>query len=120
LLAIFLLSYSATFTTVIAQTRISPFKVREVLPACKTYLLDTKNKNDILIHIEGVCVGAVSSVLRLGSAMSPQYRFCPSPNISISEFLPQLIKFIDQNSSTMDLDIRDVANYFGRLKYPCN
>jgi hypothetical protein len=68
---------------------------------------------------EGTCAGAISTVMRFGPQMSEKFRFCPPPEGTLQQFIPVVLKFLDDNPKALDLDIRDVANYVGRLTWPC-
>ena len=67
---------------------------------------------------EGTCAGAISTVMRFGRQMSEQFRFCPPPEATPQQVIPIVLKFPDDNPKALDLDIRDVANYVGRLTWP--
>ena len=55
---------------------------------------------------------------RFGRQMSEQFRFCPPPEATPQQVIPIVLKFPDDNPKALDLDIRDVANYVGRLTWP--
>jgi len=57
--------------------------------------------------------------MRFGRQMSEQFRFCPPPEATPQQIIPIVLKFLDDNPKALDLDIRDVANYVGRLTWPC-
>jgi hypothetical protein len=103
-----------------SQEATGPYRVGYIRDACN-YLASasTSNSDPALAMAAGTCAGAISAIMRSGPAMNEQFRFCPPLAITPKQIMPLLMKFIDENPKTLDLDIRDVANYFGRLTWPC-
>jgi hypothetical protein len=97
-----------------------PYRADYLRDACSTLLERTANKEASGRAVaEGTCAGAISTVMRLGPMMRDQFRFCPPPEATPTEVIPLVLKFLDENPAAQKLDIRDLANYVGRLTWPC-
>jgi hypothetical protein len=96
------------------------YRAEYLRDACKTSLQTTTNPaNAERAALEGICVGALGTVVRVGPQMNDKFRFCPPPQKTLKEIIPVLLDFLDKNPAALKLDIRDVANYVGRLNWPC-
>lgn len=106
------------------QTATGPYRTEEIREACRLSMsnhaaLEDKEAGKMLAEFEGICSGAISTVFRMAPQMNQTFRFCPPPEASLKEIMPLVIDYIDKNPKTLSLDIRDVANYVGRLSWPC-
>lgn len=102
------------------QETTGPYRAGYLRDACSTLLKTTNGKEASGRAVaEGTCAGAISTVMRLGPMMKDQFRFCPPPEATPTQVIPIVLKFLDQNSAALKMDIRDVANYVGRLTWPC-
>jgi hypothetical protein len=95
-----------------------PYRAGYLRDACYTFIQGTSTASGRAVA-EGTCAGAISTVMRFGRQMSEQFRFCPPPEAALQQVIPIVLKFLDDNPKALDLDIRDVANYVGRLTWPC-
>jgi hypothetical protein len=104
-----------------AQEATGPYRAGYLRDACNALALTqgTSSEASGIAMAEGLCGGAISTVMRLGPKMNEQFRFCPPPAATPQQIIPIVVKFIDDNPKALNLDIRDVANYVGRLTWPC-
>jgi len=96
-----------------------PYRAGYLRDACYTFTQQDTSAASGRAVAEGICAGAISTVMRFGRHMSEQFRFCPPPEATPQQIIPIVLKFLDDNPKALDLDIRDVANYVGRLTWPC-
>jgi hypothetical protein len=68
---------------------------------------------------EGVCLGVVSTAIRFGASMGQSYRFCPPSDAAPKDIIPVMIDIVSKNPQLQDADVRDLANYAGRTRWPC-
>ena len=113
------LAFSSSFDEASAQSSTSPYITRALLPFCKS-AIDFKQRNTPeSAMLEGLCLGLISTSMRLGSVMNEQFKFCAPTDMDPKTFIPILEAFISKTPIALDSDIRDVANYVGRITFPC-
>lgn len=100
------------------QEATGPYKTSNLLEGCRAFA-QSKPSDSKLVLEAGVCMGAVSTVMRLGPMMSDKFRFCPNPQGTIQQAMPVLLKFIEENPTMLKYDIRDVANFAFRQFHRC-
>ena len=106
------------------QSTQGPYRTEEIRTACKLALTKHKPPEEkgqaYMVYIaEGVCMGAISTTMRFGPQMNDKFRFCPPASSAPEDMIPALLDFIDKNPQVLPYDIRDIANYVGRLQWPC-
>jgi len=102
-----------------AQEATGPYRAGYLRDACYSLTKDTTKESAGLAVAEGTCAGAISTVMRFGPMMNDKFRFCPPSGITPTQAIPIVLKFLEDNPKAQTLDIRDVANYVGRLTWPC-
>jgi hypothetical protein len=107
--------------TAVAQVEeaTGPLRADYIRSACLALTLDTTNDSSGLAGAEGLCAGAISTVLRFGPIMNDQFRFCPPQQATPKRVIPILLEFLEKDPAALKSDIRDVMNYVGRLNWPC-
>lgn len=113
------MAFISPFYVASAQSSSSPYITRALLPSCKS-AIDFKRRNTPEgAMLEGLCLGLISTSMRSGRVMNDQFKFCAPTDMDPKTFIPILEAFISKTPAALDLDIRDVANYVGRITYPC-
>jgi hypothetical protein len=97
-----------------------PYRADYIRNACFTSTQETTNREATGRAVfEGTCLASISTVMRFAPMMNEKFRFCPPPGMTPMQAIPIVLKFLDDNPRALTLDIRDVANYVGRLTWPC-
>ena len=118
-ISLFIVLAISNIEVVSAQETDGPYRSSNLRDACISSIDNSRTYFVDKAAAEGACGAAISTVFRFAYAMNDQYRFCPPPSITNQQVIPIIIKFIDNNPKALTMDIRDVANYVGRLNYPC-
>lgn len=116
---------SAAANSQMPQPATGPYRTSELLPACKLALIKHKTPERsegafMVYFMEGLCMGAISTTMRLAPQMNDQYKFCPPSESTPQDIVPAILDFVDKNPKLLPYDIRDVANYVGRQRWPCS
>ena len=106
-------------STVNGQETSGPYRAGDLSKACYALTQNVEKESWILAAGEGLCAGAISTTMRFGPMMNDQFKFCPPPGITPEMVIPILLKFLDKNPKAVDYDLRDLANYVGRVTWPC-
>jgi hypothetical protein len=106
------------------QPTMGPYRTEEMQMACKLALTKNKPLSDpeqqsMIMYVQATCLSAVSTTMRMGPQMNDKFRFCPPPSTTPEQVIPILLEFIEKNPQVLPYDIRDIANYVGRLQWPC-
>lgn len=118
---LFVASWVIALTPGQAKAQIDPFNAGRLREACAS-LMDPLSAYDSAtgrLGLEGICVGAVGATMAFGPMMNEQFRFCPPAGITLREAIPILLRYLDDNPEALKSDLRQVANYVGRLTWPC-
>jgi hypothetical protein len=67
----------------------------------------------------GRCIGAISSLLYVGSSLSEPIRFCPPSGVSINQAARVIMKFLDAKPEKLHEDFRGLAIEALRGAWPC-
>ena len=102
-----------------AQETTGPYRAGYLRDACYAVTQNIANESASLAAAEGTCVGAISTAMRFGPMMNDKFRFCPPPGITPTEAIPIVLKYLDANPKALNFDLRDLANYVGRVTWPC-
>jgi hypothetical protein len=102
-----------------AQSESSFYITKSLLPFCKSAIASNQSSSARTSFLEGVCLGLISTSISYGRVMNDQFKFCAPMDLNAKTFIPILEAFVLINPIAMDSNIRDVANYVGRITYPC-
>jgi|SRR6516162_2647992 hypothetical protein len=102
-----------------AQETTGPYRAGDLRDACYAFTQNIQNESANLIGAEGTCAGTISTVMRFGPVMNDKFRFCPPPEMTLTQAIPIVLKYLDDNPKALNFDLRDVANYVGRVTWPC-
>ena len=110
---------AGVYNSASGQEATGPYQAGYLRDACYALTQTIPNESVSLAGLEGTCAGAISTVMRFGPMMNDKFRFCPPPTLTPTQAIPTVLKFLDDNPKALNLDLRDVTNYVGRLTWPC-